>query len=330
MTGAMITSSDDSASILGINLPQTDPVLPEVIVRASDEDGWSNPFSNSTQSAAQWTVSNITGVARGATVEQLNSPKIYTNAQLIRATQGPSNGNILQRSWNSPEVQGVAQRSGVGIVAAGIVQSLGDAWAGATGYNPVNNQYYSPLEQQQAMWGTIASISPLGARSRILDSERALTRSAETTRSASAASLDFGLPPGLNPVPENKLKLWTDYLTKRGVRLEIGTDEAYRVLKEQNAQGLFVQKLVDIDTNTFKRTIYLPENPNASVFYEEGLHALDSLKGRSHRMELNGINIDVYEFRAKSILPDATPKRFTYEELNELQNHLKLVKQNLY
>jgi cytochrome c551/c552 len=31
MAGAMITSSDDSASMLGINLPQTAPVLPEVV-----------------------------------------------------------------------------------------------------------------------------------------------------------------------------------------------------------------------------------------------------------------------------------------------------------
>jgi len=102
MTGAMITSSDDSASILGINLPQTAPVLPEVIVRASDEDGWSNPFSNSTQSAAQWTVANITNVARGATV-----PQTYTNAQLFRPAQGSSSVNALQRSGSSSEVAGI-------------------------------------------------------------------------------------------------------------------------------------------------------------------------------------------------------------------------------
>ncbi|WP_167361351.1 LysM peptidoglycan-binding domain-containing protein [Paracidovorax cattleyae] len=144
------------------------------------------------------------------------------------------------------------------------------------------------------------------------------------------ASLDSGLPPGLNPVPENKLALWADYLTKRGVKLEIGTDEAYRVLNERGAQGLFMKELVDIDTNAFRRTIYLPENPNASVFYEEGLHALDSLKGRPSRMDVNGINIDAYEYRAKSILLDASPKRFTYEEFKELGQHLELVKQNRY
>jgi hypothetical protein len=189
MAGAMITSSDDSASMLGINLPQTAPVLPEVVVRASDEDGWSNPFSNSTQSAAQWTVSNITGVARGATVEQLNSPNLYTNAQLIRATQGPSNGNIVQRSWNSPEVQGVAQRSGVGIVAAGIVQSLGDAWAGATGYNPVNNQYYSPLEQQQTMWGTVVGVAPLGPAFASIRNQRLILKSGEEFLSGTPVGL---------------------------------------------------------------------------------------------------------------------------------------------
>jgi hypothetical protein len=113
MTGAMITSSDDSASMLGINLPQTDPVLPEVVVRASDEDGWSNPFSNSTQSAAQWTVSNITGVARGSTV-----PATYTNAQqLIRPTQGPSSGNALQKSGNPSAVAGLEASRGATLPA---------------------------------------------------------------------------------------------------------------------------------------------------------------------------------------------------------------------
>ncbi|QLH43905.1 MAG: hypothetical protein HWD59_15225 [Coxiellaceae bacterium] len=63
------------------------------------------------------------------------------------------------------------------------------------------------------------------------------------------------------------------------VNFEIGTQKAYQVLSENNALGLFEQKLIDIETNTFNRTIYLPSNPNASTFYEEGLHALDSLKG---------------------------------------------------
>ncbi|WP_280190170.1 hypothetical protein [Delftia sp. PS-11] len=174
MTGAMITSQDDSASTLGITLPQTAPVLPEIVVRATKEEGWSNPFADPALSAAQWTVSNITSIARGTTVEQLASPNLDANAQLIRTTQGPSNGNILQKVWNSPDVQGAAQRSGVGALAAGAVQSLGEAWAGATGYNPVSNQYYSPLEQQQAMWGTVASIVPLGAGVKILGAEKAV------------------------------------------------------------------------------------------------------------------------------------------------------------
>lgn len=114
-----------------------------------------------------------------------------------------------------------------------------------------------------------------------------------------------GLPEGLNPMPKAKLDFWIDYLTKRGVKLEIGTDEAYRVLNARGAQGLFTSRIVDHETNTFARTIYLPENPNASVFYEEGLHALDSLKGRPHAMELNGRTIDAFEYRAKSILLDA-------------------------
>jgi hypothetical protein len=47
-------------------------------------------------------------------------------------------------------------------------------------------------------------------------------------------------------------------------------------------------------------------------------------------MDVNGINIDAYEYRAKSILLNASPKRFTYEEFRELEQQLELVKRNLY
>ena len=147
---------------------------------------------------------------------------------------------------------------------------------------------------------------------------------------SNASKIIEGLPEGLNPVPQSKFELWHDYLTNRGVRFEIGTDEAYRVLQENNAQGLFRQRMVDWETNSMERVIYLPENPNASVFYEEGLHALDSLKGRSSRMEFNGLEIDAFEYRAKNILIDSAPKRFAYEELRELELQLELVKRNQY
>lgn len=138
------------------------------------------------------------------------------------------------------------------------------------------------------------------------------------------------MPDGLNPVPQDKFDFWTKYLSKRGVKFEIGTDKAYSKLEAHGATGLYEQRIVDIDTMTFERTIYLTKNPNASVFYEEGIHALDSLKGRSSRMDLNGLKIDAFEYRAKNILLDASPKRFSYEERMQLEHHLKLVEQNKY
>jgi hypothetical protein len=73
----------------------------EVNVSATRTD-WTNPFADPTLSAAQWTVANITNVARGATV-----PQTYTNAQLFRPAQSPSSVNALQRSGGSSEVAGI-------------------------------------------------------------------------------------------------------------------------------------------------------------------------------------------------------------------------------
>lgn len=139
-----------------------------------------------------------------------------------------------------------------------------------------------------------------------------------------------GLPEGLNPVPASKLELWQNYLSKRGVKFEIGTERAYAKLAENDAVGLFEQSNYNWELNQYERTIYLPENPNASVFYEEGLHALDSLKGRPRTMEFGGRPIDAWEYRAKSTLLNAAPKRFTYEEFRVLEQHLELVKQGRY
>jgi hypothetical protein len=140
----------------------------------------------------------------------------------------------------------------------------------------------------------------------------------------------YDLPEGFNPVPQEKLDFYSNYLSKRGVRIEMGTDEAYRVLSERKAEGLFTRKVTDWETNQVERVIYLPEKPNASTFYEESLHALDSLKGRPGRMEINGIEIDAYEYRAKKILLNSSEKRFTYEEFINLENDLNDVLNNAY
>ncbi|GAB4393529.1 MAG: hypothetical protein Tsb005_12220 [Gammaproteobacteria bacterium] len=134
----------------------------------------------------------------------------------------------------------------------------------------------------------------------------------------------------VSTIPKEKFELWYKYLTNRGVNFEIGTVRANQILSASKANGLFEAKLIDLETNTFKRTIYLPENPKPSVFYEEGLHALDSLKGRSKFMMLDGKEINAYEYRAKQILLNASPKRFEYEEFRILEDHLELVLNNRY
>jgi hypothetical protein len=136
------------------------------------------------------------------------------------------------------------------------------------------------------------------------------------------------LPEGLNPVPKGKYDFWTGYLSKRGVQFEIGTEKANTLLAQERANGLFRQNY-NWETNTYTPTIYLPENPNASVFYEEGLHALDYLRGTPRTMGYGGVSIDAWEFRAKSILLNS-PNRLSYEEALMLERHLDLVKQNKY
>lgn len=134
----------------------------------------------------------------------------------------------------------------------------------------------------------------------------------------------------VSTIPKDKFELCYKYLTNRGVNFEIGTERASQILSENKANGLFEARLVDPETNTFGRTIYLPENPRPSAFYEEGIHALDSLKGRSKFMMLNGKEINAYEYRAKKILLNASSKRFEYEEFRMLEDHLKLVIKNRY
>jgi hypothetical protein len=134
---------------------------------------------------------------------------------------------------------------------------------------------------------------------------------------------------GLNPVPTEKVKFWKGYLEKRGVKFEIGTDKAYDMLKKEDAIGLYTEKLVDIDTNTFERTIYLRKDFNASEFYEESLHAFDSIKGRPRFDDLNGIRIKANEYRAKKILLNS-PEKMHYNEVLKLESELDLVVKGRY
>lgn len=87
--------------------------------------------------------------------------------------------------------------------------------------------------------------------------------------------------------------------------------------------------MVDIDTNTFERTIYLRKNFNASEFYEESLHALDGIKGRPRFDDLNGIRIKANEYRAKKILLNS-PEKMHYNEVLKLESELDLVVKGRY
>lgn len=148
------------------------------------------------------------------------------------------------------------------------------------------------------------------------------------TNSVSLSRVTSELQSGLNPVPTEKFDLWTNYLTNRGVKFEIGTPNALSKLETNNAYGLFETKY-NWETNTHTPTIYLPENPNASVFYEESLHALDYLRGTPREINLNGIKVDNWELRAKQTILNS-PNRLSYEEATLLEQHMKLVKQGKY
>ncbi len=132
-------------------------------------------------------------------------------------------------------------------------------------------------------------------------------------------------------VPQHKFDLWHNYLTKRGVKFEIGSSKAIQELAQSNADGLFTSNLVCRENNILDRVIYLPEKYRARVFYEESLHALDSIKGRPRFMNVDGVDINAYEYRAKNILINSAEKRgFSYDDLVTLENHLKLVMKNEY
>jgi hypothetical protein len=162
------------------------------------------------------------------------------------------------------------------------------------------------------------------------------SRAPDSAFNLSRASLE--VPAGLNPLDPRKLELWQSYLGKRGVNFEIGTNRANQVLQHENAFGVFEKSLVDIDTNTFNRTIYLRERFNRSEFYEEAFHALDDLKGLPTKDIVNGRTILVNELRAKESLLNVQQSRLNnnrapileYEEFLKLEYDLDLVRQGRY
>ncbi|MDQ0017859.1 hypothetical protein J2W23_006280, partial [Variovorax boronicumulans] len=110
---------------------------------------------------AQWSVAEqASPVARGTTIEQLQyaSSASNPNTQLVGFVRAnPGDPSILQQAYNSPQVQGSMNGPFSTLVKA-VVGTFGDSYGGFSGYNPVANQFYSPLEQQSAMWRTVATV----------------------------------------------------------------------------------------------------------------------------------------------------------------------------
>lgn len=117
---------------------------------------------------SRWMSGTYTASRNGASRARIgwgsSGPNVMSNSDLVAyvgaANSGPSNGNWAQRVWASPEVQSAKSR-GVGFFISEFIDQAGDAWGGYTGYNPVNNTYYGPSEQQSATWRTVAGVGLL-------------------------------------------------------------------------------------------------------------------------------------------------------------------------
>lgn len=103
----------------------------------------------------------------GVTIGQVQAAadSANPNAQLVAYARGnPGNSNFAQKLWADPQTQ-ASMNGPFGTFVKGGVNIAGDAWAGATGYNPVTNQYYSSYEQQGAMWRAVATVGSLATPS---------------------------------------------------------------------------------------------------------------------------------------------------------------------
>lgn len=136
--------------------------------------------------------------------------------------------------------------------------------------------------------------------------------------------------PEFNPVSPKVMKSCISVLERKGVRFEIGTENAKTMLESRKALGLYLG-IWDWQTNTRIRTIYLYENPAASTFLEECYHAVQSLEGlpRIASVTFKGKtynDIDNWEFLAKKrILDEADKNNISYEEYIFIEEQLEEV-----
>ncbi len=143
--------------------------------------------------------------------------------------------------------------------------------------------------------------------------------------------------PNFSIINSKVQKYWTKFLTKKGVRFEIGTEYANKLLDESSASGLFISRGYNFETNTYaERIIYLRKNPSTSTFLEETYHALQSLAYLRkyadiiHEVKLYK-QVDNWEYLAKKrILDEAQRNKITYEEYILTEKQLFEVLKNEY
>lgn len=146
-----------------------------------------------------------------------------------------------------------------------------------------------------------------------------------------------GKSPKFSIIKPKVKSYWISFLEKKGIKFEIGSAEAIKLLKKEEALGLHVTRLKNIERNEFEQVIYLYDNPSTSTFLEECYHALQQLEGLPKYMDpitIRGItyeNVDAWEYLAKKrILDEAKYNNITYEEYIFIENQLQEVLEGTY
>jgi hypothetical protein len=127
---------------------------------------------------------------------------------------------------------------------------------------------------------------------------------------------------------------WQRYLERRGINFEIGTPSANLKLFDKGEylpdgsirplEGLF-------SGGRNGGTIYLPENPSTSAFFEEAFHAQQHLRNDSLTKIINGRKVDAWEYDAKqSLLKYSEKLGLTYDEFIEIERQLQRVLDGTY
>lgn len=170
------------------------------------------------------------------------------------------------------------------------------------------------------------------------EKEEILEESKGRTEVKKQNTANGGNSPNFSIVKPKTLKYWTRYLEKRGVKFEIGTEDAIKILEKENALGLHVTTFgKNREINEFTQTIYLYGNPSNSTFLEECYHAVQRLEGLSRHMEpitkygKTYYNVDAWEYLAKQrILNEAETNGITYEEFRYIEDQLQEVLEGNY